>query len=505
MLQDIVTHARDCRDRRRFCDLALVWLFCGAAFVSVAPGPAWAAEPTKSLRGHVKTLTSERFEGRAPGSKGHRLALEYLVQKMKTAGLAPAGQDGFLTSLEVVERVTPERGIYLVAGERVMAVGIDYRILGCSDGGTFSSPAHFVGYGISEPSVGYEDYGRTDFSGQVVVALTGAPDNLARSKWTAKRKAIEARRRGARALVLLNDPLRHGSHTDQMPDVLPGQRPDEPVSGISVVTMTWHAASKVLPAARILGWRRSVANEDSPPGFALDLVVQGKTDQRRKRAIVHQAVGMIAGKTDQDPIIVGAHYDHLGFGRYGSRFRGKGVLHPGADDNASGLSVVLELAKLESANRAPPKRSILFVFTTAEEMGMIGAKQLAAFLKRRYGPRGVYINLDMVGRLRDGGLKALIGAGAGRSGKRRRAGLKRLRRYVREVAKSGDVSLAFPAVDSAPSDHIPFQNAGFQVVSFTTGRHADYHLPSDTWEKVDAGGLLVVLGLVQRLVDRLAR
>jgi hypothetical protein len=431
--------------------------------------------------------------------------LEYLVKTMKTMGLEPAGQEGYLTSLEVVERVTPVRGIYLVAGERVMAIGIDYRILGFSDDGTFSSPAHFVGYGISDPAVGYDNYRQADLSGQVVVALTGAPDHLVDQKWSAKRKALEARRRGAKALVLLNDPLRHGSQTDQLPDILPGQRPDEPLEGISVVRLTWQAARQALPAERILSWRRAKRQSDEAHGFSLHLGIRGKTDQRRQRVLIHQAVGMISGKKKTKPIVVGAHYDHLGFGRYGSRLRGKAMLHPGADDNASGLSVVLELAKREKAKRKPPKRSILFVFTSAEEMGMIGAKKLSAFLKERYGAGGVYINLDMVGRLRNQGLKVLTGGGEGRSKKRRRTIAKRFRRYVRKIAKDLDVSVTFAPVESAPSDHIPFQQTGFDVLSLTTGKHADYHLPSDTWKKVDTAGLVSVLDLVQRLVDRLAR
>jgi hypothetical protein len=189
-------------------------------------------------------------------------------------------------------------------------------------------------------------------------------------------------------------------------------------------------------------------------------------------------------------VVVGAHYDHLGSGWPDVRAGHAGKVHPGADDNASGVAVLLELARI-LAGGPRPDRSILFVAFTGEEAGRLGSRH---FVKTKTGGEIVgMINLDTVGRLRDGPLYAL-GIGSAREWPYilRGAG------YVTGVS----VEPVSEPLDS--SDQTSFIEAGIPAVQLFSGAHADYHRPSDTIDKVDAEGLVQVAAVAREAIDYLA-
>lgn len=191
-------------------------------------------------------------------------------------------------------------------------------------------------------------------------------------------------------------------------------------------------------------------------------------------------------------IVVGAHYDHLGHGEYGSLAPDQpGAIHSGADDNASGVAALLYAATLLSQDR--PARSILFVAFTGEEAGLLGSAHFVKDPPIELGQVVAMLNLDMVGRLGDGPLivygvdtalewRSLVESGAARLG----------------------VALGLRGAGFGPSDHTSFYARDVPVLHFFTNTHADYHRPSDSWERIDAAGLETVARLVTDVARQLA-
>jgi hypothetical protein len=185
-------------------------------------------------------------------------------------------------------------------------------------------------------------------------------------------------------------------------------------------------------------------------------------------------------------VVIGAHYDHLGLGGEESLAPEQtGTVHPGADDNASGVSAMLAIARASVA-AGPPRRSILFVAFGAEEIGLLGSSRLvkAPPAACPVARMQLMVNLDMVGRP-DRGRLYVDGADTARG----------LRDLVAAAAKAagGGITLAFGAGDGyGPSDHTSFYARDVPVLYLFTGAHADYHRPSDTADKVDGAGLVAV-------------
>jgi hypothetical protein len=207
-------------------------------------------------------------------------------------------------------------------------------------------------------------------------------------------------------------------------------------------------------------------------------------------------LAMLAGRDQEhqgEVLLIGAHYDHIGFGHQGSRLGEAGVLHPGADDNASGTAGVLQLARAFRLLSPPPRRSILFVFFDAEEKGMLGSKHFAA--NPSLGPARVVlaVNLDMIGRLHENRVTV--------PGTRTSYGLRRLLSRHNEQAR---LTLEFPWAMEANADHYPFFAEGVPVLMLHTDMHDDYHRPTDVAGAVDASGMQRIVRMLFSAVVELA-
>jgi len=202
---------------------------------------------------------------------------------------------------------------------------------------------------------------------------------------------------------------------------------------------------------------------------------------QRFGANYENVLAMLAGRDPKhqgEVLLVGAHYDHVGYGHQGSRLGEAGVLHPGADDNASGTAGVLQLARAFRLLTPPPRRSILFAFWDAEEKGMLGSKHFAA--NPSLGPARVVlaVNLDMIGRIRENRVSV--------RGTRTSYGLRRLLSRHNEQAR---LTLEFPWAMEANADHYPFFAEGIPVLMLHTEMHDDYHRPADAAGALDASGM----------------
>ena len=254
---------------------------------------------------------------------------------------------------------------------------------------------------------------------------------------------------------------------------------------------------------------------DKLRSLKLKPVVKGKkktafyhnfTYGKEKQITTHNIIAVVPGKDKHlrnEYIVVGSHYDHLGMGGQGSGSRRPDTLgvHPGADDNASGDAVVLELARHFKKARSP--RSIIFMFFGAEEQGLVGSKKFLEWMKQEDNQRknlpnnikGIVamVNLDMVGRMRD---HALSVSGTGTS-----SGFKTM---AEQVAEQKNLHVTCVPDGYGPSDQASFVAADIPVLFLTTGGHMEYHTPADVPSTLNYDGMQETLEFTQELVTRLA-
>lgn len=438
------------------------------------PDPDRLAEGTTGAMAHVRHLADDDLEGRAVGTSGARCAAAYLAARFHALGLDPAGHEGSYFHTFPV-RAGAELGpdnTFTVEGER-LALGQDWAPYGFSASRAVEAPLVYGGHGLSSPGTARDRFSRISISGKVVVVEAGDPDAPGASSLRAdpRFKATVAAGRGAAGmLILLPEGLALPNVTDETRDALP-----IPIAAIGGAT-----------AARV----RAAARQDH--------VGELRTDVRPLPVDAQNVVARLPGTDPEhasEHIIVGAHYDHLGFGGEGSLEPGSRAVHNGADDNASGTAAVLEIARA-LVDGPPRPRSVLFIAFTGEERGLWGSARFVTDPTIDLERSVAMLNLDMVGRLEDGPLTVL--------------GVGTASRWPTLLDEVND-ALAEPhrivkrASGSGLSDHASFHAEGIPVLHFFTGTHEDYHRPSDDWEKVDGDGLDRIVTFVSCVVERLAR
>jgi hypothetical protein len=384
-----------------------------------------------------------------------------------------------------------------------LRLGKDFVPVPVSADGHATAALAFAGYGITAPDLGYDDYAGLDVRDKIVLVMSREP----RSEDPAspfrkpdayhyserRHKIINAREHGARGILLV-------AHPAQDSEALPALGGISQSWDVLAAAVTRAVADSLLaPSGKTLAAAAAAIDRDLAPASA---AVPGVTltidvDLVRERGTAANVVGILPG-TDptlgREAIVVGAHYDHLGHGGEGSLAPDQiGAIHPGADDNASGTAAVMGLARAFAAAGGLP-RTLVFVAFAGEEMGLVGSSYYVKHPAYPIEQTVLMLNLDMVGHLRDG--KLYIGGIDSGSG---------LRTLVTDAARRLDLSPELRGDPYGPSDHTAFYAAGRPVLFFFTGAHADYHRPSDTWEKVNAPGLETVTTVAFRVISAVAR
>lgn len=208
----------------------------------------------------------------------------------------------------------------------------------------------------------------------------------------------------------------------------------------------------------------------------------------------HNVVGFLNNKAEHT-IAIGAHYDHLGIGEQGNSLDANptGKIHNGADDNASGVAGVLELARYFSTNKIKEKYNFVFICFSGEEMGLYGSKHFTEHTTLDLTKVNYMINMDMIGRL-DPQTKALAVNGTGTSP---------VWEPLLQKLASDQLKIKTDSSGIGPSDHTSFYLKNIPALHFFTGAHADYHKPTDDWEKINTKGLADVLTLIAKLINEL--
>jgi Tol biopolymer transport system component len=205
-------------------------------------------------------------------------------------------------------------------------------------------------------------------------------------------------------------------------------------------------------------------------------------------------IGYLDNKASKT-IVIGAHYDHLGLNEHNNSTKpnSKGEIHNGADDNASGVAAVLELARMYSKNKTVENTNYIFALFSGEEDGLIGSKKLAETIKTKYPNVVAMLNLDMVGRLNE--KKEMTVGGVGSSP---------IFSNLVEKAKPAGFNITLDQSGIGPSDHTSFYLKDIPVLFFFTGKHSDYHKPSDDEEKINYYGVKNITDYVFRIVTELS-
>ena len=202
-------------------------------------------------------------------------------------------------------------------------------------------------------------------------------------------------------------------------------------------------------------------------------------------------VMMLPGEDDSlknEYIIIGAHFDHLGKGGKGSSSMKQDTIavHPGADDNASGIGMMLEIAEKFALTKGSHPRSIICIAFSGEEKGLLGSKYFVNNPVIDMSKIDAMINLDMVGRLQESNILQIGGIGTSPG----------FRDIVNILNDTSSIKLALSEAGYGPSDHSSFYSKNIPVLFFTTGAHTDYHKPSDTYDRINYEGMIKVSALI---------
>lgn len=489
-----------------------------AALLAFAPlSHADTATALSQMKKDLFFLASEECEGRGLKTEGIHKAAAYIADAFKVAGLKPAGKDGsYFQPFNVKET-------YLEAGpHKLVLSGTDgasvaatfnksFTIPGLSGKGTVGGDLVFVGFGITSDK--YDDYKGLDVKNKVVVVLRQTPrarakeDGLFSDEDVGKHAALVSKiklaaKNGAAAVVFVNDKDMAGKDDPLMSFDYAANYNE--IGTLPLVHAKREVIDRALAAVgkKLPDIETEIDKELKPRSFALagwSATVQ--TGVGVRELPTKNVVGYVegSGPFKDETVVIGAHYDHLGRGETGTKDLGSSAIHYGADDNASGTTALLELARRFGSRSNRDGRRIVFVAFSAEERGLFGS--LAYVEKPPFPLKNTVamLNMDMVGRVRpnekDKKDRLVIG-GLGSA--------KSFERLIDEANAKFDFHVSKDKSGIGPSDHTSFYMAKVPVYFFFSGEHPEYHTPKDRPETINVPGIAKVADLVDAVASRIA-
>jgi len=399
--------------------LSLTILLClpGASVVRVAAVPASGNDPVSSVRvrADVEFLADDLLEGREAGTRGYEIAARYAAAQLEAAGYAPGADDGtYLQQVPFIESTPVKTSLTITAKGATAEVPLpDEGVVGANarlESVEVSGEVVFVGYGVTAPDFGYDDYAGLDVKGKIVALLRNAPASLPgefRAHYSStEHKSKNAADHGAVAIIGLASAEDLTSFPwDQVKAVfgrpsLTWARPDGSAGSgdprlKAVAYLNPQGAARLFAAGPIT-FDQAVAQAKAgkPGGVALNATVAMATQTTHKKTTSPNVVGILKGS---DPalaatsVVLTAHLDHTGIRQAGDGDR----INNGAYDNAVGSAIVLEVARALASGSARPKRTIVVALVTAEEKGLLGSDYFAHYPVKAAGRMVANVNLDM--------------------------------------------------------------------------------------------------------------
>ncbi len=407
-----------------------------------------AKSTVKSLKTDVEYLADDKLEGRETGTIGEQLALEYLWGRLKDIGVKTKVHKFEFNGNVAISFWSTASNMYPTKYS--------------SNGSIEKAEVVDLKFGIEASDLDYLDYTDLEVKGKAVVINTSSPDGIhPHSKYLnyhdLKLRAETAKNKGAVAVIYYTDNKYAESPESKFKNLY----------SVGIPVLFFDDVKENLPtkisvevklAERIIEGQNLIAEVDN-------------------------------GK--ENTIIIGAHYDHLGWGAEGSLYRGEPAIHNGADDNASGTAGLLELAKIYSQSKYN-NYNYLFIAFSGEEKGLLGSNAYAKSDLLDASKINYMINMDMIGRLDEEGKIEVYGTGTSPRWN-----------SLLEDNTCKNVTIASSESGVGSSDHTSFYLQDIPVLHFFTGTHADYHKPSDDADKVNFEGIATVVTYIENLINDL--
>ncbi len=456
---------------------------------------------------HLTFLSNSWLAGREPGTKGSEIAGEYIVWNLNEVGLDPAFSNNTSWyqpfTFEVDGSPPIVNSAFVSVGDMALIQERDYVVLGNSGSGDITAPVTFVGYAIEEGENGYSSFDEdTNLTGQIALMLRYEPlDEDGASQWASRRFGIHSNikdkmqaviDKGAAGVILVNPP-----------NCRDGRRGLEKTRSsrfgsteIPVIQCTKEFANLVLGSSYTIEELQEQADSGSVKTIPLTQLVTLETNVETSDKHAKNVAGVLKGRGElvNEWLVIGSHYDHVGYGYTGTSSVGE--LHHGADDNSSGTSANLILARLLSEHYAISEhehlRSIIFIFFDAEEAGLRGSAKFVKDPTMELGNVNAMINLDMIGNLSNNNI-SISGTGTATQ----------FDEFVPEVVENSSVSAMLTPSGTGPSDHTNFYSKDIPVLFFFTGMTEEYHTPQDQAFTTNPDGGALVTGLVYDFASRL--
>ncbi len=475
--------------------------------VPLPPGRPRAATDSATVMYMLRALAHPRMEGRGAGTAGLDSAAALIAGEMRWLGLKPGGDDGtYFQRFEVTTGVAVGEPCAIAVGDRSFPIGDHFQPLGFSNNGTLTAPVVFAGYGITAAGFDYDDYAGIDVRDKLVLVMSNEPgemDSTSRFDGSIntphaelRTKAINAREHGALGLLVVDGPRHHAGE--------PPRRPRTEGTGYMTSGLLAGCVSEAVAGALLTPSGLDLATLQSgidaaarPHSVAISGTATVTITLKRTRASINNVIGWIAGKDTSRTLVVGAHYDHLGYGGESSLAPNEHLPHLGADDNASGVAAMLSVAGWKTEwglSDRGPVHNLVFCAFAGEEMGLVGSSHFVDDPTLPLPTVEAMVNMDMVGRLRNNRLMVM---GVGTAAEFPALTGKVNEHAAFDLKTSGD--------GYGPSDHSSFYKRKVPVLALFTGAHADYHKPTDSADLVDAQGLWRVALFARDLVDSLDR
>jgi len=481
------------------------------------PVGLFAQQPVELIRAnHLKAdiffLAADEMAGRKTASNEARIAANYAASEFLRLGLKPLGDnDTYFQTYDLVKAVQDDAAISLTAQftgiEKTYQINHDFDPDFSSNTSTIATaPVVFLGYGIGAPEYGYNDLSGIDLKGKIALILSHEPQEFdEHSKFKGKWNTLHAygdskfevlRKAGAAGVLVIRESNPHrppdkpsGPHDWDMTTplyALAGRTLDFPIDDINE-----DVADELLAASgkTVASLQKTIDASFKPQSYEISGVTVTIRKELKERQVVHgrNVIALLEGSDPalkKEYVIVSAHYDHVGVVQ--------GRIYRGADDNASGVAGVLEVALAYALGKVKPKRSVVFLLFDSEEEGLLGAFYYVSHPVLPLGQTVAVLNSDMIGRDENTPTWPNIAATSHNSVNLTGTLYNpELRQVIEQSNHDIHLDLDFKTDTSDPeewfdrSDHFPFAVNSVPMVLFTTGEHADYHTENDTWDKID--------------------
>ena len=438
--------------------------------------PAAFASPPDStlvehLKEHIYYLASDKLSGRNTGSKGEKRSYAYISEQYKKMGLLPKGESGFLQPFNFTYGKKMSGKNQLMLNGEVLQLDEDFYPLNFSANGKVKGKIVDVGFGIVAPSIGYDSYQNlSNLKGNIYLIECSTPEgDSPHSKYSPfadiKTRIQQANSKGAIAVIFTNT-------TQDAEDLK--------------ANLEINSATEEIPVIFLKGSTLKKYRQD-------EFNTASITTNLEKISLTGHNIAAFIDNGAPLTVVIGAHYDHLGYGEYGnSLYRGEPGIHNGADDNASGTAAVVELARYFKNNGIKENNNYLFLNFSGEELGLIGSKYWLEHATIDTSKINFMVNMDMIGRYDpDKGMEI---SGLGTSPE--------AFNFIRAISYDG---LKFKQGESGtgPTDHASFYYANIPVLNFFTGTHEDYHKPSDDADKINYTAEASIIQLIESIVIQL--